>query len=96
MQTFLFTKFRYIFFFSLFNQVQITFTNYVLLINHFAGDGKSRPAAKGRYKYSNMKKKKRPPPQKNTHNNPYFYVRCVETFNTSERRLMVFSPSNLF
>lgn len=63
MQTFLFTKFRYIFF-SLFNQVQITFTNYVLLINHFAGDGKSRPAAKGRYKYSNMKKKKRPPPKK--------------------------------
>lgn len=34
--------------------------NYIFLVNftHFAGDGKSRPTAKGRYKYSNMKKKK--------------------------------------
>lgn len=33
--------------------------NYILLITLIvsAGDGKSWPAAKGRYKYSNMKKK---------------------------------------
>lgn len=36
--------------------------NYILLITLIvsAGDGKSWPAAKGRYKYSNMKKKKPP------------------------------------
>lgn len=43
--------------------------NYILLITLIvsAGDGKSWPAAKGRYKYSNMEKSKNQNP-----NNPHF------------------------
>lgn len=61
--------------------------NYIFLVNfiHFAGDGNSRPTAKGRYKYSNMKKKKN---QKTTkHTTTLSYVPCVETFNPAERWL---------
>lgn len=68
--------------------------NYIFLVNftHFAGDGKSRPTAKGRYKYSNMKKKNKT----TEHTTTLRYVPRVETFNPSERWLVPFSAFQTF
>lgn len=68
--------------------------NYIFLVNftHFAGDGKSRPTAKGRYKYSNMKKKTKT----TEHTTTLRYVPRVETFNPSERWLVPFSAFQTF
>lgn len=79
MQTFLFYKVQIHFLF--FQSSANNFMNYICLIALImsAGDGKSWPAAKGRYKYSNMKTK-----------NPTTLpcVHRVETFNTPQRWLV--------
>lgn len=69
--------------------------NYIFLVNftHFAGDGKSRPTAKGRYKYSNMKKKNK---NDRTHNNPSLRSPRRDIQSIREVAGAVFSLSNLF